>query len=162
VKIEFLGEPRNHGGRLVSGGSRGQEVHAASFLRTGRVVLDEALLKNPPELIRIFTHELFHFAWVRLGNPARRQWEELLKAELQARARGELGWSAESRKLRLRPADAPRRTPLWRQYISESFCDTAAWIFSPGVHEEFTLAVRHRNKRRAWFLELIRSGRLAI
>ena len=40
----------------------------------------------------------FTFAWVRLGNPARRSYESLVREEWKHRARGELGWSAESRK----------------------------------------------------------------
>ena len=40
----------------------------------------------------------------------------------------------------------------WRDYLCESFCDTAAWIYS-GVrrHPEYTLAARHRNRRAEWF-----------
>ena len=40
----------------------------------------------------------------------------------------------------LRPEDGAGRTRRWREYCCESFCDTAAWMYS-GVerHEEFTL-----------------------
>ena len=61
-------------------------------------MLDQELERQPRELARILVHELFHFAWVRLGNPARRSYEALVREEWKQRARGELGWSAESRK----------------------------------------------------------------
>jgi hypothetical protein len=41
---------------------------------------------------------------------------------------------------------------LWREYCCESFCDTAAWLYSGvQVHSEFTLAGRYRHRRRVWF-----------
>ncbi len=50
------------------------------------------------EFPRIFVHEVAHFIWLRLGNPARLRYEDLVRAEIAAGARGELGWSAEWRK----------------------------------------------------------------
>jgi hypothetical protein len=134
-------------------------LHAGSFLRERRIVVHCTRAEFP----RIFVHELFHFAWIRLGNPARRAYETILAAECRAGARGELGWSAEWRKLTLRPLDVRARTRCWREYCCESFCDTAAWLYS-GVaeHEEFTLARRFRPRRRAWFAETIEAGRLSI
>jgi hypothetical protein len=46
----------------------------------------------------------------------------------------------------------PRTGRAWRDYVCESFCDTAAWLYS-GVrrHPEFTLAPRFRERRAAWF-----------
>ena len=127
-------------------------VHAGSFIRERRIALDSGLLGEPRELARILVHELFHFAWVRLGNARRRSFEELLAREIGRQARGELGWSAEWRKGGLRPGDAARRTPRWREYVCESFCDTAAWLFANiDSHPEFTLAARHRRARREWF-----------
>ena len=126
----------------------GQEVHAATFIRQRRIVLDRALLASRGELGRILVHELFHFAWVRLSNAQRHGYAVAVKLELEARARGELGWSAEMRKRELGTA-AGR---AWREYVCESFCDTAAWLYS-GVrrHEEYTLAQRFRKRRAAWF-----------
>jgi hypothetical protein len=126
----------------------GQEVHAATFIRQRRVVLDRALLATRAELGRILIHELFHFAWVRLSNAQRRGYAAAIEDELEARARGELGWSAEMRKRALQS----RAGREWREYVCESFCDTAAWLYS-GVtrHEEFTLAPRFRARRAAWF-----------
>jgi hypothetical protein len=89
--------------------------------------------------LRLITvHEIFHFAWARLGNSARRAWAALVEAEVAAHARGELG---ESSSLKNSP-----------DYVCESFCDTAAWLYS-GVRRSphFTLVERWRSRRRAWF-----------
>jgi hypothetical protein len=93
---------------------------------------------------------LLHFAWVRAGNRRRREWENLLRKEWQARARGECGWSAEWRKNQLCLRDADIRTRAWREYCCESFCDSGAWICGGG-EKEVTLAARHRRARQAWF-----------
>jgi hypothetical protein len=115
------------------------------------IVLDASLLSEAGELARIFVHELFHFVWLRAGNPLRLSYEFLLADEMRAGARGELGWSAECRKRRLTPGDARRRTRRWREYACESFCDSAAWLFA-GLrrHDEFTLAARYCGARRRW------------
>jgi hypothetical protein len=140
---------------LYSGGEAGQEVHAASAIPQRSIVFDEELLSNPGEFRRIVTHELFHFAWARLGNQWRRQWEELLLTEFQAKARGELGWSAEWRKQELRTIDLRQRTQRWREYACESFCDSAAWLLTGArPHEEATLGRRHSIRRGAWFVRL--------
>jgi hypothetical protein len=69
-------------------------------------------------------------------------YEQLLGAE---RAPGELGWSAEWRKLALTPAHRRDRSRAWREYCCESFCDTAAWLWSGlARHPEFTLAAQYR------------------
>lgn len=127
---------------------RGGPVHAGSFLRERRIAFNCSRAEFP----RIFVHEVFHFVWLRAGNPLRYSWESLLRAELAAHARGEMGWSAEWRKEALTPIDIDRRTRRWREYCSESFCDTAAWLYT-GIrhHPEFTLAPRFRVPRRAWF-----------
>lgn len=151
VRVSFLPVLRARRGHLHSGpGEPGQPVHAASFIRVRKIVLDSALRSSRGELLRVALHELFHFAWVRLGNPARRSFELLLEGELAARARGELGWSAEFRKRRVRKEDQR----AWRDYLCESFCDSAAWFFG-GLrqHDEFTLARRFRNRRAEWFVE---------
>ena len=122
-------------------------VHAGSFLRRRRMAFDCARA----EFARIFAHELFHFVWLRAGNPARRSYEEMVKPECLAGAPGELGWSAQWRKGKLTRRDIRGRTRRWREYCCESFCDAAAWLYS-GVrrHPEFTLAARLRRRRRAW------------
>jgi len=138
---------------------RHSTLHAGSFLRERRIAFHCTRAEFP----RVFVHELFHFAWIRLGNPARRSYERLLRAEFRARARGELGWSAEWRRLELTPRDLRERTRRWREYCCESFCDTAAWLYS-GIarHEEFTLARRFRPHRRRWFAETIKGRGLSI
>ena len=119
------------------------------------VLLDSSVLARHGEFERILVHELFHFAWVRLSNETRRGWEDVLRAEFRGRVAGELGWSAEWRKAKLPVRDASQRTPAWRRYVCESFCDTAAWLFS-GLprHDEFTLPVNARKSRRAWWGKL--------
>jgi hypothetical protein len=123
-------------------------VHAASFLRERRIAFDCTTAEFP----RIFVHELFHFVWLRAGNPLRWSYENLLAAEFRSRARGELGWSAEWRKAALSARQVHRRARPWRDYCCESFCDTAAWLYSEiGRHPEFTLTQRCRKTRSQWF-----------
>lgn len=150
--------------RLYSNRPYGQPVYAGSFIRKRQIVLDRELERRPRELARILVHELFHFAWVKLGNPARRSYEALLRAEWKKRARGELGWSAESRKREiLSGSERSGRSTAWRDYLCESFCDTAAWIYS-GVHRhpEYTLAARHRDRRAEWFRAAFQGGAIPI
>ncbi|HWB84333.1 MAG TPA: hypothetical protein VG675_09350 [Bryobacteraceae bacterium] len=145
---------RAHGLRDRHGAS-----HAGAFLRERRIAFD----CTSDEFARIFVHELFHFVWVRLGNGRRHDYEEILRAELHAGARGELGWSAELRKEALATRDVEARTRRWREYCCESFCDSAAWLYSGvGSHVEFTLAARFRGARRAWFEKTVESIRLSI
>jgi hypothetical protein len=134
-------------------------VHAGSFLRERRIAFDCARA----EFARIFVHEVAHFVWLRLGNATRRSFEEVLRVELARRSRGELGWSAEWRKAALHADDIAGRRRRWREYCCESFCDTAAWLYS-GVerHPEFTLGQRQRAIRRAWFGRNLNSRALSI
>ncbi|HXP86151.1 MAG TPA: hypothetical protein VN841_15610 [Bryobacteraceae bacterium] len=139
-------------------------AHLAATSIPGRVILlDREVLARPGEFERILVHEVFHFVWVRLGNPLRRGWEGVLEREFLQRARGELGWSAEWRKCKL-SAGAPRsRTPAWRRYVCESFCDSAAWMFAGLTrHGEFTLPWRFRRGRRAWFERNFGAGPVRI
>jgi hypothetical protein len=133
-------------------------IHGGAFLRERRI----ALACTRAEFPRIFVHELFHFVWLRAGNPARHSWEELLRREMAEGARGELGWSAEWRKLELAPGDIRGRSRRWREYCCESFCDTAAWRYSGMDHPEYTLRPRFRIRRRSWFIQTIGSKPLSI
>lgn len=144
-------------GRLYSNERHGEAVHAATFLRRRLITLDAGLIRQPAEFQRIVTHELFHFVWVRLGNARRRSWQTLIQNELQARARGELGWSAAWRK-----QTGIRSGQLWREYLCESFCDTAAWFYARRPHDEFTLAARFCARRAQWMTEMTASGVLPI
>jgi hypothetical protein len=131
---------------------RRHEIHAGSFLRERRVAVDRALAHDPREFGRILVHELFHFAWVKLGNPSRRSYEELVAGEVRSGIRGELGWSAEWRKAALPSSEMESRGRRWREYVCESFCDTAAFLFSKlESHPEYTLSFRSRGARRRWF-----------
>jgi hypothetical protein len=132
--------------RLVD--TAGNPAHAATFIRKRLILLDRALRNDPREHARILCHERFHFVWVSLGNPLRLSWEMLLKGE--GRARGEAGWSAEWRKRKLAPSDSIDRTRRWREYCCESFCDTAAWVFT-GAENEVTLGKRLLRGRKDWF-----------
>ncbi|HYV63104.1 MAG TPA: hypothetical protein VE958_10545 [Bryobacteraceae bacterium] len=125
---------------------------AATHIPRRRILLDSELLAQPGEFERILVHEIFHFAWVRLSNQTRRSWEGVLAAEIAARAPGELGWSSEWRKDKLTRADVRRRTPAWRRYVCESFCDTSAWLCAGlSRHGEYTLSSGPRSIRRRWF-----------
>jgi hypothetical protein len=137
-------------------------VHAGSDMRQRRMLLDTELLRHPGELRRIFVHEAYHFIWVRLGNTRRWEYERLIAREFEAHAQGELGWSAEGLKMRLTAADRLQRSRKWREYVCESFCDTAAWKYA-GLreHEEWTLAAAFREKRACYFAELLEQRILA-
>jgi hypothetical protein len=138
--------------RAVDLRDRHGAVHAGAFIRQRRIAFDCA----PAEFPRVFVHEIFHFAWLRAGNRTRQSFEEILTAEWRAGARGELGWSAEWRKRVLSAADVRNRSRRWREYCCESYCDTAAWLYG-GVarHEEFTLPLTFRRRRRLWFQRTI-------
>ena len=135
------------------------DVHAGAFLHERRIALN----CTQREFARVFVHELFHFVWLRAGNPARRAFEDLLQEEIRRGARGELGWSAAWRKRELTARDIRLRTRRWREYCCESFCDTAAWMYS-GVedHEEFTLGALFRRRRRYWLRKTFACKRLSI
>ncbi|MEP7367015.1 MAG: hypothetical protein ABI972_27465 [Acidobacteriota bacterium] len=152
IRISYRAPLLTRGGVIVA--RDGQAMHAASFIRRRSMVLDGELRSDPNEWRRIFVHELFHFAWVRLGNPARDGWRELLTAECRGHARGELGWSAEWRKKILTERDIAAGSPRWRDYACESFSDTAAWLYAGlDAHDEFTLSRRWREPRRRWFIQ---------
>ena len=128
----------------------GVAVHAATFLREGRMILDRELLRRPRELRRIFVHELCHFVWWKLGNPRRFRLEALLAQEFKSHARGELGWSSEWRKQLLTARDIAKRTRAWREYCCESFCDTGSFV-AGGNDGEVTLGRKWMAARVAWF-----------
>jgi len=137
----------------------GSHLAGASIPRR-LILLDAAVLARRGEFERILIHELFHFVWVRLSNQKRIAWEQVLAGELRKSVNGELGWSAEWRKAVLTRADPRLRTPKWRRYACESFCDSAAWIFAGlRAHDEFTLAAASRRLRRRWFAEQFSDGR---
>ena len=142
-----------HRGQLLSGQTCGIAVHAATFIRQRRIVLETALLPRPLLLRLILQHEVFHFVWVRLNNTLRRDFAALLETECRSRARGELGESAFVHK-----CDAT--ATQWRNYVCESFCDTAACCYA-GVPPslDYGLARRWRTRRRNWIESLFSQPR---
>jgi hypothetical protein len=142
--------------------SLGSHLAGASIPRR-LILLDMAVLARRAEFERILVHELFHFVWVRLSNQKRAAWEQVLAAELRQRVKGELGWSAEWRKEILTRDDLRLRTPKWRRYACESFCDSAAWMYAGlRAHDEFTLAAASRRLRRRWFTEQFSACPVAV
>ena len=139
-------------------------AHLAETSIPRRVIfLDRQVLAHRGEFERILVHELFHFVWVRLSNQTRWSWEGLLAAEFRRRSRGELGWSAEWRKDELRGRDVRGRTPRWRRYACESFCDSAAWMYAGlGNHDEYTLAPANRRRRKAWIVQNLATRALPV
>jgi hypothetical protein len=152
IRVRFVHDLSAHG-----------PIHAGSLLRERRMLLETSLANDRAEFARIFIHEIFHFVWLRLGNPRRRSYEMLVATEIAAGAKGELGWSAEWRKKALGSSDRRRRTRRWREYICESFCDSAAWLWSETRrHREFTLAARFRPARREWFERTIAGTGISV
>jgi hypothetical protein len=154
VTVSIRPRLASHRGKLLSGSAhKGTPVHAASFVRERRIVLESELIGDEQLLRLILTHELLHFVWPRLGNPTRAGFASLVCAELRAGARGELGESAAVGKERLGPlATSERNLRRWRHYLCEAFCDTGAFLYA-GVRagEHFTLAPRWIARRKAWF-----------
>jgi len=150
-------------GELLSRSHKGDAVYAGSFLRKRRIVLEEQMLKTPRVLERIFVHEVFHFVWSRLAKRLRDSYERLVLAEFRRGVGGELGWSAESIKLKLTLADRRARNRRWKDYLCESFCDTAGWLFGTASrYSEMTLDRESRDERRRWMREHIETRRLSI
>ena len=152
ICVTALPQLTAHRGKLLSAqAGRGKAVHAASFIRRREIVLECELL-NKPMLPLIVVHEIFHFVWARLGNSGRAAYAAHLAEELRCRARGELGESSAVQK------EWDRHS---RDYLCESFCDTAAWLYAPREkHVHATLAKRWREKREAWFEKTFtRAGR---
>jgi hypothetical protein len=150
ILLSFLPELSASRGKLLSGSTeRGQPVYAASFLRERRIVLESSLLERNDELRLILTHELFHFAWLRLGNKSRSGYAALLEDECRSGARCELGESSDVAKSRC--SAGPK---AWRNYACESFCDTAACLYAGlEAHPAFQLGKRWRKRREDWFMQ---------
>lgn len=152
IHFSLRPELRTSGGKLLSGPARkGTAVYAASFIRKRKIVLETDLRRHPNLMRRILIHELFHFVWVRMGNSARNSFAQLLAEEQMARARGEIGESADVAKDRLAAAGG-YKDRYWRDYVCESFCDSAAWVCG-GLrsYRNCTLAGRFKDRRRKWF-----------
>lgn len=142
-----------HRGRLVSPRSAsGSAVYAASFVRKRKIILESALLPHPEALRFILVHELFHFVWPRLGNGSRKSFEAVLLEERRCRAGGELGESSGVKKEAWRRGSGAGKRRLWRDYVCECFCDTAAWLYTnPQGSKTVSLRKCWRDRREAWF-----------
>jgi hypothetical protein len=163
IHVSFRPNLTAYRGELLSKSHKGDAVYAGSFLRKRRIVLEEQMLRTPRVLERIFVHEVFHFVWSKLGNTLRQSYEQLLLSELRRRAKGELGWSAERIKLQLTPDDLRLKTRRWKDYMCESFCDSAGWFFgSSRRYSEMTLDSRFRDVRRRWIRENLLDRRLSV
>lgn len=150
-------------GRLLSESSKGKSVYAGSFLRRRTITLDDCLLRTPRVWERIFAHEVGHFIWSRLPAALRESYTQLVHGEIRQGERGELGWSAESIKLRLLPADPLLGNTRWKNYVCESFCDTAGWVFgSARTYAELTLPAGLRELRRDWCRAHLLQGHFSV
>jgi len=160
IRVRDRAQLRVHKGKLLWGCTeRGIAVHAASFLREREIVLQSDLLCRPNLFWFILVHELFHFAWPKLGNQRRAEFSALIQREQAARAKGELGDSATLKKERLRQRDSRENSRAWRDYLCESFCDTAAWLYSGRRRgSAVTLAKRWRHRRAQWFKTAFETG----
>ena len=163
IHVSFRPHLTAYRGKLLSKSPHGDAVYAGSFLQKRKIVLDEQMLRTPRVLERIFVHEVFHFVWSKAGAKLRSSFEELVSSEFEQNVLGELGWSAESMKLQLTKADRLDRNRRWKDYLSESFCDTAGWLFgSARQYSEMTLGRAERDARRRWFRENIAGRPLSI
>lgn len=149
IRVSTLPQLTASRGRLLSRSpDGGTAVQGASFIRERRIVIEAQLVRYPRQFRLILIHEIFHFVWARLSNTKRAAFASLLRDELGAGARGELGESSEVKKS-ARPV--PDST-AWRDYACESFCDTAAYVYSGfKSHPAFTLEKRWAYRRRVWF-----------
>jgi hypothetical protein len=138
-------------GKLLSKSHKGDAVYAGSFLRKRRIVLEEQMLKTPRVLERIFVHEVFHFVWSKASKSLRESYEDLIAREVAKGRPGELGWSAECLKIKLTPGDRAERSRRWKDYLCESFCDSAGWYFGTARrYSEMTLDRESRRTRINW------------
>ncbi len=150
IELETSPELTVRLGLLLVSEAKGTPVHAATFLRDRRIVIETKLLSDCSALRFVLVHELLHFGWLRLGNTLRSQFASLLHREVQSRAAGELGDSSSIAKERwkVRPA-SPH---LWKNYVCESFCDTGASLYSAAPREA-QLAPRWMQRREHWFAQ---------
>ena len=150
IQMEISPELSVQGRLLLVSEAKGTPVHAATFLRDRRIVIETQLLSDYSALRFVLAHELLHFSWLRLGNTLRSQFAGLLQREVQSRAAGELGDSSSVAKERwkLRPASSQ----LWKNYVCESFCDTGAALYF-AAPKAAQLALRWLQRREHWFAQ---------
>jgi len=138
-------------------------VYAGSFLRKRRIVLEQQMVKTPRVLERIFVHEVFHFVWSRLSRKLRDSYAQMIMDEFRRGIKGELGWSADSMKINLSAEDREALNRRWKDYLCESFCDTAGLMYGRATrYAEMTLDRDTREARRQWMLDHIDNRALTI
>lgn len=155
IRVAVLPELTAYRGKLLTAQSRGSPVHAATFIRQRKIILETALLASADRLRLIFAHEVFHFVWVRFANSSRRVFSELLSTEIGKGARGEIGESSGVKKAQvLARHPHSQNSALWRDYVCESFCDSAAAFLSGAKKiDDSTLAKSWTALRRRWLLD---------
>jgi hypothetical protein len=162
LEIRFGRQLRAYRGKLETGSELrpglGEEVFAASFLTRREIVLDEALLDDAEELLRIFAHEVYHFVWRRLSNAERAEWEAILAAEKRPR---HAGLSSE---LRWKDLGERRAGRVWKNYACEAFCDSAAVLFRGGLFRGglFREGANFSPQRRQWLVSLTKKRSLPL
>jgi len=133
---------------LESGPGPGEEVFAASFVARREIVLASELLDHAPALVEIFAHEIYHFAWCRLGNPERAAWADLLRIETKPKHAGL------SSRLRYDEFIQQATDRRWKNYICEAFCDTAGAMTLPKANIS--------SQRKRWLESLRERRKLAV
>jgi hypothetical protein len=153
ISVSFQPDLAACRGKLLARASgRGTAVYAASFIRQRRIIFETSLSSDIAQLRFFAVHEIFHFVWARLGNRNRAEFSLLLAAEIAQGARGELGESSAIQKVRIGPEEGSKRSQTWRDYVCESFCDTAAWLYSGAPARNVRpLASRWQKRREVWF-----------
>ncbi len=160
VEAAFERIPRLHGAPLRICFRPLDKVEGGADIPRRFIILDSQLGRRG--LRRVLIHEVFHFVWTRLGNPLRWSWEEILRRETRDKARGELGYSAELRRVALHQTEIARRGRRWREYACESFCDTAAFLYGGDSNADRLLAARFRARRIEWFRNQLEPRRIGL
>jgi hypothetical protein len=105
--------------------------------------------------------------WWKLARARRAEYEALIRDEVARDIPGEMGWSSEWRKRELRRQDWLGNARPLREYLCESFCDTAAaCLVGLTRHDEMTLPRHARIRRQVlvlkWMEESLAAGGLKI
>ena len=136
-------------------------VHGGSFLRERRIALDCTRAEFP----RIFVHEVAHFIWLRLGNRARRSYEDVLRAESR-RGPGRTGLERGVAQGRALAPQESRAVPalariLLREFLRHRGVAVRRLEAAPRVHTARRWRARRRWFPKSWeadFVDIIESG----
>jgi hypothetical protein len=123
-------------------------------MRERRIVFDAELAADPQEFARIFVHEVFHFVWLRLGNPRRWSYEALLREEMRAARAASWAGPRSGASIALAARDAWRAAPgAGANTSARASATQRPGSFRASAHPEYTLARRFRERRRQWFVK---------